>query len=459
VIAGERRRAVRSQGIGDRGELHRRAQLGLVDDDVIVRRELPRRERAAADQLEQHRDILGVERVRVVPGGAGIERAAIERDQSIGIDMAELLLGGRLELQPRVLHDDRDRARRNRARRRIDDPLQALAIAEQMQQAQPGARDLVILLDTFRWLPADEVIEHCTHRGMTLEPDHLGHRAFARALRQPGECGPRAVEQPVIEHRDLEPPDAEPLGEQAHEPAQALGRHQHERAKPPALRAGAAVERGDAIQRHERLADPGLAIDHEGRIAWQIDRGLLLGIEHDRLAAIDRLFADGSRPRHGSLALPGHDPIVTDERVDAATPDEPPALEDPAALRAGAGLDLVRLARPMPEEHLGERRGSPVEHRGVAVEHRARPEQILARAAIGLDHEHPLRRWDTCDGCRNALEAHGPQYGEPGATDKLPTVRAPEIRSSCGLGGAAVWCRPHVDAANRPPRAARLVRR
>jgi hypothetical protein len=69
-----------------------------------------------------------------------------------------------------------------------------------------------------------------------------------------------------------------------------------------------------------------------------------------------------------------------------------PARDDPAARGALAGLDLVRLARAVAKERLGQRRAAPVEHRDLAVDVRPRAEQIAARAAIGSHREEALAR-------------------------------------------------------------------
>ena len=101
-----------SERITDRGELHRGAQLGLVDHDVVVVRQLDARHRAAPHQLEQHGHVLGVERVGVVHRRARIEPPPVERDQPIGVDVRERLLGRGRELDPGVRHRRCDRAAR-----------------------------------------------------------------------------------------------------------------------------------------------------------------------------------------------------------------------------------------------------------------------------------------------------------------------------------------------------------
>src|SRR5690606_15040130 len=126
--------------------------------------------------------------------------------------------------------------------------------------ALPRARDLVVV-DAARRLPADEVAEHRADRGVTLERDHLRRRVLACALGQARKRDARALEQPAVVDRDLDLRDLEALGEQSHEAREALGRHEHERAKAPALVARPALERGDAVERDEGLADTGLAIE------------------------------------------------------------------------------------------------------------------------------------------------------------------------------------------------------
>jgi hypothetical protein len=97
--------------------------------------------------------------------------------------------------------------------------------------------------------------------------------------------------------RELQLAEAELAGEQAHQAAQALGRHQHQRAEAAAAGLGAARQRGHAIERDQRLAHAGLAVDHQRLIGGQLDGGSLHRIEHDQLAAVRFVDAHGLRAR------------------------------------------------------------------------------------------------------------------------------------------------------------------
>ncbi len=333
-----------------------------------------------------------------------------------------------------------DRARRQVAARRVDDALQAIVIAEQVEQAAARPRDLVVV-DAARRLPSHEVVEHRAHGGMPLERDHLRRRALAGPRRQPGERGARSLEEPVVEHRDLEPhADAiaeqpEPVADQPHQPTQPLGRHQHQRADPPALRVRPSRELGHPVERDQRLADAGLAVEHQRHVAAEIDGRLLLGVEHRQHAPLDLADVRWGRAHDRLvdqlLALASHGPVFSQQspRLDHPAFAHRAARHPPPARRAIAGIELVALARAVAEEHPGQRRRAPVEHRWLAVEPRARPEHVLAAAPIGVDHQPATHAVARLDHAVDGVRVHSRQSLHSARSCKLPTSPGDALRS------------------------------
>ena len=215
--------------------------------------------------------------------------------------------------------------------------------------------------------------------------------------------------------------DPQPVGEDPDQPAQALGRHQHQRAEPPAGGAGALGERRDPEQRDQGLADAGLAVEHQRGVGRQVDRGLLLGIEHRQRAAIGGRPGDRLGPRHHALAVLADHAGVVDQRL--AVVGDHPARDDAAAGDPLAGLDLVGLAGPVAEERLGQRRGAPVEHRDLAVDLGPRPEQVRPVTALGRDREIPLRRGSGGQQPVDLVEAHASDVARAARFGKLGSRR------------------------------------
>jgi len=82
------------------------------------------------------------------------------------------------------------------------------------------------------------------------------------------------------------PEVVEAIREQADEAAEALRRHEHQRTEPPPLVAGTALEGGDPVERDQRLPDAGLAVEDQRGVGGEIDRVLLIRVEHDHGVAV-----------------------------------------------------------------------------------------------------------------------------------------------------------------------------
>ncbi|MBA3459243.1 MAG: tRNA 2-thiocytidine(32) synthetase TtcA [Deltaproteobacteria bacterium] len=238
--------------------------------------------------------------------------------------------------------------------------------------------------------------------------DHLRLRTLAEPLWQAGEHFPRAFDEPVIDHLDRELLDTEAVREDPHEAAETFGRYEHERPELAAVLLRALRECSDSVQRDERLADARLAVEHERGIRGQIDRALLIRIQHDHGIARARGGGRGLRARTGLLAVGAEGTILSDQRVDLAAANGQPSLEHaPCRGARVAGLDLVALSRCVPEEHRGQRRGPPVEHRYLGIERGPWPEDEPALPALGLDGEVTLRCGGLSDELGDVRKRHG----------------------------------------------------
>jgi len=241
----------------------------------------------------------------------------------------------------------------------------------------------------------------------------------------------RALDQPVVEHRDLEPRNLQAIREQANEPAQALGRDEHERAKPPRLVGRTPGERRDAIQRDQRLADAGLAVDDERGVRAEVDRALLLGIEHHERAAIRNGARPRRRPHARLLAIAIDGDVVADQGFERAAALQQPALADPALGDPIAGLEFVGLAGRGAKERLGQRRVAPVQHRRRRVGLRARTDHVRPLAAVGLDDEKPARGGHLGKSALDLGEPlHRVRIAHPARPGKLVSTNAVLLRSS-----------------------------
>src|SRR5690606_32924219 len=199
-------------------------------------------------------------------------------------------------------------------------------------------------------------------------------------------------------------------------------------AKPPALGLRAPRQRGDSVQRDERLADTRLAVEHERRVGREVDRLLLLGIEHGERTAIRRRRVDRGRPGDGHLAGAGHDPIVTDECVERRPADEQPACAYAAGSGALAGLDLVALPGSVAKERLGQRCGPPVEDRRRGGKLRARSEQVAPGAALALDLEVAERGRRRGVETFDLVEGHGRSLPDPERRRRFSAAVKPQRR-------------------------------
>ena len=322
--------------------------------------------------------------MRILGRGTRVQGSTIERDQARRIDPAVRLLRGGLELGPRVRDHRGDGAIGQVPIRGGDHGLQPVLVTEQVEQAGTRPGQLLVVLRRF---PPDERIEGHAHRRMSLEADDLRLRTLADPLRQAGERGARAIEYPVIEHRDLELLDPETIREEAHEAAQALGRYEHERAELAALRPRALLERGHAVQRDEGLAHAGLAIEYERRIRGEVHGVLLLAVENDHGVAVAGRRAYRLGAGAEGLAGGADLAVLPDQRFELAAADGEPALEHAALGGPIAGLQLVGLPGGVPEEHRCDRRGPPVEHRDLGLEVGLRAEHEPALATLGVHGE------------------------------------------------------------------------
>ncbi|MFT3693307.1 MAG: hypothetical protein QM831_09225 [Kofleriaceae bacterium] len=121
---------------------------------------------------------------------------------------------------------------------------------------------------------------------MALQRDHWRGGAFAQAFWQTRKREARALDEPLIDHRDLQLRELKAIREDTYQTSQSFGRDENERPETSRLGFGATCERCHAIERDQRLADARFAVDDKGRIRWKIDRSLLIAVEHDELGTI-----------------------------------------------------------------------------------------------------------------------------------------------------------------------------
>ena len=399
-VARHRHAPVRRHRPPQQLELDRRQLLRLVEQHVLIasQRPVPRRIPAGdpAMQREHHREVLAVDRLRQRRRRPRVERLAVEGLQALAVDMRQRVLRRPRKLHPRVRQQLADHLLPQLSIRRRHHPPHQHAIAVQVQQQVADRLAAVAIARpdlAHRRRPRDDLREHRAQRRMALE---LRHRRVLRRRhppRQLGEQPPGLPRRPLGEGRDRHPGHAELRQAAAHQPSQPRRRHDHQRPEAPPLRLRRPGQARQAVQRHRRLAEAGLAEHQQRALPRQLHRRALHLVEHHRrrrqrprlqlrrprLQPHPALLRDPRprrRPPQPTLAPPQpHQQLAV--KLDQVPTQHRPPQHPPVVLELVVVADLVR------EEHRRQRRGLPVDPRREFIDPRPTREQHVA---------HPSRR-------------------------------------------------------------------
>ena len=173
----------------------------------------------------------------------------------------------------------------------------------------------------------------------------------------------RARRASRIDHRDLELLEAEPIGEQPAQPAQALGRHQHERAEPPARSRARRASEATRYSATSVLPTPASPSTTSEVSAGRSTARCCSGSSTTQRLRSARRSAVWRRPRARLLAVGADDRSSPISARSAAPTISQRSSTLPFVVARRRSRSRSGSPGPAPEERLGERRRAPVEHR------------------------------------------------------------------------------------------------